>query len=70
MHSVLAPFDSDLLLAAVHPDKVDGKSRTDRVYQQTRDRLMRGIFKPRQRLRNGELSQAFGTSETRVGEAK
>ena len=36
---------------------------------QMRDRLMRGIFKPHQRLRISELSQAFGTSETPVREA-
>src|SRR3546814_14421565 len=40
-----------------------------RVYHQMRDRLMRGIFKPHQRLRIGELSQAFGTSETPIREA-
>src|SRR5690606_10036588 len=34
-----------------------------------RDRLMRGIFQPHQRLRISELSQAFGTSETPVREA-
>lgn len=68
MQTVLAPVDNDLPLATL--DKVDGKSRTDRVYHQMRDRLMRGIFKPCQRLRIDELSQAFGTSETVVGEAK
>ena len=69
MHTVLAPVDNDLPLAGVNLDKVDGKSRTDRVYHQLRDRLMRGIFKPHQRLRISELSQAFGTSETPVREA-
>ena len=69
MHTVLVPVDNDLPLAGVTLDKVDGKSRTDRVYHQMRDRLMRGIFKPHQRLRISELSQAFGTSETPVREA-
>jgi DNA-binding GntR family transcriptional regulator len=50
-------------------EQVDGQSRTDRVYRQMRDRLMRGIFRPHQRLRIKDLSQAFGTSETPVREA-
>ena len=69
MNSVLAPIDNDLALAGLNLEQVDGKSRTDRVYHQMRDRLMRGIFKPHQRLRISELSQAFGTSETPVREA-
>ena len=60
---------NDLPLAGINLEQVDGKSRTDRVYHQMRDRLMRGIFKPHQRLRISDLSQAFGTSETPVREA-
>ena len=58
MRTVLVPVDNNLPLAGVALDKVDGKSRTDRVYHQLRDRLMRGIFKPHQRLRDGIDAQA------------
>nr|WP_298689758.1 GntR family transcriptional regulator [uncultured Dongia sp.] len=56
-------------LADLNLQQIDAKSRTDGVYHQMRDRLMRGIFKPHQRLRISELSQAFGTSETPIREA-
>ena len=69
MNALLAAMDDDLALSGLKLEQVDGKSRTDRVYHQMRDRLMRGIFKPHQRLRISELSQAFGTSETPVREA-
>src|ERR1044072_9897868 len=69
MNSALASIDNDLALARLNLEQVDGKSRTDRVYHQMRDRLMRALFKPHQRLRISELSQAFGTSETPVREA-
>jgi DNA-binding GntR family transcriptional regulator len=62
-------FLHDPPLARMKLEQVDGQSRTDRVYRQMRDRLMRGIFRPHQRLRIKELSQAFGTSETPVREA-
>jgi len=62
-------FLHDPPLAGMRLEQVDGQSRTDRVYRQMRDRLMRGIFRPHQRLRIKELSQAFGTSETPVREA-
>ncbi len=69
MNAALAAMDDDQALSGLKLEQVDGKSRTDRVYHQMRDRLMRGIFKPHQRLRISELSQAFGTSETPVREA-
>jgi DNA-binding GntR family transcriptional regulator len=62
-------FIHDPPLAGMTLEQVDGQSRTDRVYRQMRDRLMRGIFKPHQRLRIKDLSQAFGISETPVREA-
>jgi DNA-binding GntR family transcriptional regulator len=62
-------FLQDPPLARIELEQVDGQSRTERVYRQMRDRLMRGIFRPQQRLRIKELSQAFGTSETPVREA-
>lgn len=68
MNAMLASFDGQAL-SGLNLEQVDGKSRTDRVYHQLRDRLMRGIFQPHQRLRISELSQAFGTSETPVREA-
>ncbi len=55
--------------AALDFEQVGGQSRSDRVYHQMRDRLMRGVFRPHQRLRIKDLSQAFGTSETPVREA-
>ena len=58
MISAVATIDNDPALAGLNLEQVDGKSRTDRVYHQMRDRLMRGIFKPHQRLRISELSQA------------
>ena len=69
MSAVILPLDPDSSLSGLNLEQVDAKSRTDRVYHQMRDRLMRGIFKPHQRLRIGELSQAFGTSETPIREA-
>ncbi|MET1025727.1 MAG: GntR family transcriptional regulator [Dongiaceae bacterium] len=63
------PMEIDPSLSGLDLKLVDAKSRTDLVYHQMRDRLMRGIFKPHQRLRIGELSQAFGTSETPIREA-
>ena len=62
-------FLHDPPLDRLNLEQVDGQSRTDRVYRQMRDRLMRGILRPHQRLRINELSQAFGTSETPVREA-
>jgi DNA-binding GntR family transcriptional regulator len=62
-------FLHDPPLARIKLEQVDGQRRTDRVYRQMRDRLMRGNFMPHQRLRITELSQAFGTSETPVREA-
>ena len=55
MTALLAPIDGDQPLSGMNLQQVDGKSRTDRVYHQMRDRLMRGIFKPHQRLRISEL---------------
>jgi DNA-binding GntR family transcriptional regulator len=69
MSAVVLPLDLSSSLSGLDLEQVDAKSRTDRVYHQMRDRLMRGIFKPHQRLRIGELSQAFGTSETPIREA-
>lgn len=69
MNAAVLPLDSDSPLSGLNLEQVDAKSRTDRVYHQLRDRLMRGVFKPHQRLRIGELSQAFGTSETPIREA-
>ena len=68
MNALLASLDGQAL-SGLNLQQVDGQSRTDRVYHQLRDRLMRGIFQPHQRLRISELSQAFGTSETPVREA-
>ncbi|MFM9844260.1 MAG: GntR family transcriptional regulator [Dongiaceae bacterium] len=68
MTALLASFQEPQL-AGLNLEQVDGRNRTDRVYRQMRDRLMRGIFRPHQRLRIKELSQAFGTSETPVREA-
>lgn len=48
---------------------IETQSRSDRVYAQLRDRLMRGLFRPHQRLRVRELATALGTSETPVREA-
>jgi DNA-binding GntR family transcriptional regulator len=50
-------------------ERVEAPSRSDRVYRQLRERLMRGILKPHQRLRIRELAAALGTSETPVREA-
>lgn len=69
MSAVVLPLDPDSPLSGLDLEQVDAKSRTDRVYHQMRDRLMRGVFKPHQRLRISELSQAFGTSETPIREA-
>jgi DNA-binding GntR family transcriptional regulator len=62
-------MENDRSLSGLKLEQVEAKSRTDHVYHQMRDRLMRGIFKPHQRLRISELSQAFGTSETPIREA-
>jgi DNA-binding GntR family transcriptional regulator len=69
MTAAVLPLNPDAPLSSLDLEQVDAKSRTDRVYHQMRDRLMRGVFKPHQRLRIGELSQAFGTSETPIREA-
>jgi len=60
------------LATALEPlsfERVDLTSRSDRVYRQLRERLMRGMLKPHQRLRIRELATALGTSETPVREA-
>lgn len=44
-------------------------SRSDMVYHQLRERLMRGLLKPHERLRIRELARALSTSETPVREA-
>jgi DNA-binding GntR family transcriptional regulator len=62
-------LETNRSLSGLNLEQVEAKSRTDHVYHQMRDRLMRGIFKPHQRLRISELSQAFGTSETPIREA-
>ncbi|TXG95662.1 MAG: GntR family transcriptional regulator [Nevskiaceae bacterium] len=69
MSTLLASLEDDRSLSNLKLEQVGAKSRTDHVYHQMRDRLMRGIFKPHQRLRISELSQAFGTSETPIREA-
>lgn len=69
MSAAVVPLGPESPLSGLNLEQVDSKSRTDRVYHQLRDRLMRGVFKPHQRLRIGELSQAFGTSETPIREA-
>lgn len=61
--------ESNLALIEVPLQQVESRSLTDRVYHQMRDRLMRGILKPHQRLRIGELSKTFGISETPIREA-
>jgi len=44
-------------------------SRSDRVYRQLRERLMRGLLRPHERLKIRELAAALSTSETPVREA-
>ncbi len=44
-------------------------SRSGQVYRQLRERLMRGLLKPHERLRIRELAAALSTSETPVREA-
>ena len=44
-------------------------SRSDRVYHQLRERLMRGLLRPHERLKIRELALALSTSETPVREA-
>lgn len=61
--------EAGLVLVETSLEQVESRSLTDRVYHQLRDRLMRGIFKPHQRLRIGELSKSFGISETPIREA-
>jgi DNA-binding GntR family transcriptional regulator len=50
-------------------EPADAPSRSDRVYRQLRERLMRGLLKPHERLRIRELAAALSTSETPVREA-
>src|SRR3546814_8014321 len=69
MSAVVLPLELESSLSGLDLELVDATSRTDRVYHQMRDRLMRGVFQPHQRLRIGELSKAFGTSETPIREA-
>ena len=59
----------DQSLDGLSLERVEAPSRSDRVYRQLRERLMRGILKPHQRLRIRELAAALGTSETPVREA-
>jgi len=66
--SAAAPI-TDLALDGLSLERVEAPSRSDRVYRQLRERLMRGILKPHQRLRIRELAAALGTSETPVREA-
>src|SRR5262245_52269185 len=61
--------ESNLALVELRLEQVESKSLTDRVYHQLRDRLMRGVLKPHQRLRISELSKSLGTSETPTREA-
>jgi DNA-binding GntR family transcriptional regulator len=60
---------ADPALDSVSFERVETASRSDRVYRQLRERLMRGILKPHQRLRIRELAAALGTSDTPVREA-
>lgn len=60
---------ADSALESLSLERVESPSRSDRVYRQLRQRLMRGILKPHQRLRIRELAAALGTSETPVREA-
>lgn len=50
-------------------EPVAPQSLSDSIYMQLRERLMRGLLKPHQRLRIRELAEALGTSETPVREA-
>lgn len=50
-------------------EPVAPQSMSDSIYLQLRERLMRGLLKPHQRLRIRELAEALGTSETPVREA-
>lgn len=50
-------------------EPVAPQSLSDSIYLQLRERLMRGLLKPHQRLRIRELAEALGTSETPVREA-
>jgi DNA-binding GntR family transcriptional regulator len=60
---------AEAALDSLSLERVEAPSRSDRVYRQLRERLMRGILKPHQRLRIRELAAALGTSETPVREA-
>jgi len=60
---------AEVALDSLSFERVEAPSRSDRVYRQLRERLMRGILKPHQRLRIRELAAALGTSETPVREA-
>ena len=60
---------TDPTLDGLSLERIETPSRSDRVYRQLRERLMRGILKPHQRLRIRELAAALGTSETPVREA-
>jgi DNA-binding GntR family transcriptional regulator len=66
---ISAAFDTSGPLDGLGLQPVETKSRSDWVYDQLRDRLMRGAFKPHQRLRVSDLSRGFGTSETPIREA-
>jgi len=59
----------DSTLDSLSLERVEAPSRSDRVYRQLRERLMRSILKPHQRLRIRELAAVLGTSETLVREA-
>lgn len=59
----------DPALDGLSLERIETPSRSDGVYRQLRERLMRGILKPHQRLRIRELAAALGTSETPVREA-
>lgn len=48
---------------------VESQSLADLVYRQLRQHLMRGQFRPHQRLKIRDLAVALGTSETPVREA-
>ncbi|MGH6960581.1 MAG: GntR family transcriptional regulator, partial [Dongiaceae bacterium] len=49
----------DPVLDSLSLERVEAPSRSDRVYRQLRERLMRGILKPHQRLRIRELAAAL-----------
>ena len=55
--------------AAARFAPIESQSLSDRVYRQLREKLMRGLLKPDERLRLREVALALGTSETPVREA-